>query len=75
MPKTPAQARFNKLQQIHKHANNERKNELDHQRKKKGSEADLLPAPGTTEQADESGEQDLRSVHIGLKRKKMREGN
>lgn len=74
MPKTPAQARFNKLQQIYEHANNERKTELD-QRKIKGSETTLLPALGTTQQADESDEQGLRSMHIGLKGKKMQDGN
>ena len=77
MPKTPAQARFNKLQQIYDHANNERKTDLNHQQKKieKRSEAESQPAPGTTEQADESSEQRLRSVPVGLKGKKMREGN
>lgn len=60
MPKTPAQARFNKLKQIYEHADHERKAELDHQRQVKDSKADLLLALETTQQADQSDEQGLQ---------------
>ena len=51
MPKTPAQARFNRLKKIYDLADNKQKAELDHQKELKDSKANLLTALETTKQA------------------------
>lgn len=47
MPKTPAQARYNRLKQIHEQAGNERKaNELERQQQLLNDNTDRLPPEG-----------------------------